>query len=84
MSDGVKIEIIDTGPGIPDNEIKKIYDPFYSTKRDVDPSNPHAGLGLSLVWRIIKDHEGIIEAHSKENSGTTFTLYLPAILPIED
>ena len=68
--DVVKVEVTDTGPGIPAEYIDKIFDPFFSTK------DKGTGLGLSIVYNIIKNHFGRIEATSNER-GTTFTIYLP-------
>lgn len=71
MPDCVRIEINDTGCGIPPDEIKDIFDPFYTTKQD------GAGLGLSVVYNIINNHEGEITVESEVGKGTTFTVRLP-------
>ncbi len=68
--DVVKIEVSDTGPGIPEDCLDKIFDPFFTTK------DKGTGLGLSIVYNIIKNHYGRIEVNSTEK-GTTFTIYLP-------
>lgn len=68
----VKISIKDNGPGIPDNHLKKIFDPYFSTKQQ------GSGLGLSLSYSIIAKHGGQIFVESKQGDGTTFTFYLPA------
>ncbi len=67
------IEISDHGVGIPKEIINKIFDPFFTTK----PVGVGTGLGLSVSFGIIEKHEGKIEVTSKENEGTTFTIYLP-------
>ena len=67
----LKIEIQDTGQGIPEEDIKKIFDPFFTTK----PKG--TGLGLSLVHKIVENHEGRIFVNSKVGEGTTVTLLLP-------
>ena len=67
------IEISDHGVGIPEEIINKIFDPFFTTK----PVGVGTGLGLSVSFGIIEKHEGKIEVTSKENEGTTFTIYLP-------
>jgi signal transduction histidine kinase len=67
------IEISDHGIGIPEEIINKIFDPFFTTK----PVGVGTGLGLSVSFGIIEKHEGRIEVASKENEGTTFTIYLP-------
>ena len=67
------IEISDNGVGIPQEIINKIFDPFFTTK----PVGVGTGLGLSVSFGIIEKHEGKLEVTSKENEGTTFTIYLP-------
>ncbi len=67
------IEISDHGVGIPQEIINKIFDPFFTTK----PVGVGTGLGLSVSFGIIEKHQGKIEVTSKENEGTTFTIYLP-------
>jgi signal transduction histidine kinase len=70
---GVRIEIKDTGKGIPPEILGNIFDPFFSTK-GVDGT----GLGLSVSYGIIRNHLGSITAHSEVNKGTTFEILLPA------
>ena len=70
----VIIRISDTGVGIPDEELPRIFDPFYTTK---EPSKG-TGLGLSIAYRIIKEHGGNIEVQSEIGKGSTFTISLPA------
>jgi PAS domain S-box-containing protein len=65
------IIIRDTGPGIPEDVMQKIFLPFYTTKQE------GIGLGLALVQKIIVSHGGSIEADSKEGEGTTFIISLP-------
>jgi len=74
-SDGVRlcVEIEDTGVGIPEGEIDKIFDPFYTTKGPGEGT----GLGLSVSYSIIQEHNGEIEVRSAEGEGTTFTVRLP-------
>ncbi len=69
------IYIKDEGKGISKKNLRKIFDPYYSTK---DVCNQKGlGLGLSLCYSIIKSHKGHIRVESKEDVGTTFHLYLP-------
>jgi CheY-like chemotaxis protein len=68
----VKISIIDTGVGIPEKHVSKIFDPFYSTKE------VGSGLGLSTSFTIVNKHDGTIQVESEAGVGTTFHLYLPA------
>jgi len=72
-ADNIHIEITDTGTGIREENINKIFDAFFTTKDGVkDP-----GLGLSVCYGFIKDHGGDIRVSSKWGSGTTFTIILP-------
>ncbi len=66
-----EIEIRDTGCGIPETEIDKIFDPFYSTKEK------NIGIGLSVIHSIVKEHNGQISVDSVVNEGTTFGIILP-------
>lgn len=69
----VCISIVDTGKGIPEEKIKLIMDPFYTTNRDKGGT----GLGLSVSYGIIEEHQGRIDIISKVNEGTTFKIVLP-------
>ncbi len=68
----VKISFSDQGCGISEEDRKKIFDPYFTTKAD------GTGLGLSSTYSIIKRHGGCIDLHSVVGSGTTFTCYLPS------
>jgi signal transduction histidine kinase len=73
----VFIEISDNGKGIPEDKIKKIFDPGFTTKsRGVG-----TGLGLSISYNIIQKHHGDIKAKSEVGKGTTFTIILPINQP---
>ncbi len=63
----------DTGCGIPSNDLPNIFNPFFTTK---SPSGG-IGLGLSIVYRIIEDHDGKIAVESRKNKGTTFKITIP-------
>ena len=78
LKDGkyVKISIEDQGPGIPDKDIAKIFDPYFSTK-DMG-TQKGMGLGLAVSDSIVKQHDGLITVESKLGTGTTFSIYLPA------
>lgn len=71
--DSIRIEIEDSGTGIPANVLPKIFDPFFTTK-DVGKGT---GMGLSICYRIIQTHGGTISARSQPGAGTTFTIILP-------
>lgn len=70
----VEISFTDTGEGIPEENLDKIFEPFFSTKRVGEGT----GLGLSVSYGLIKNHGGEIEVKSKKNQETTFTVILPA------
>ena len=67
----VRLDLRDTGMGIPRPQLAKIFEPFYTTKES------GSGLGLAMVAKIIEDHRGHIKVHSQPNQGTTFSLFLP-------
>lgn len=67
----VRVEVSDTGRGIPQEDLQRIFDPFYTTK------NSGTGLGLAVVLRIIRTYNGKIEVQSVINKGTTFSVSLP-------
>jgi signal transduction histidine kinase len=68
----VKVEVSDTGPGIPPHILPDIFKPFITTK------HRGTGLGLSVSRRIVEDHGGWIEAESVPGQGATFRVFLPA------
>ena len=72
----VRISVCDNGPGIAPELHERIFEPFYTTK----PRDQGAGLGLCVVYGIMKQHEGWVEVFSKVGSGAVFNLYFPAIL----
>ncbi|PDT89886.1 hybrid sensor histidine kinase/response regulator [Bradyrhizobium sp. Y36] len=71
--DYVEIEIADTGSGIPQAILERIFDPFFSTKE----VGKGTGLGLSMVFGFVKQSGGGIKVASEEGRGTVFTIYLP-------
>ncbi len=68
----VSIIIVDTGPGIPQDVMPFIFDPFYTTKEG------GTGLGLSITYDIVNRHNGRVEVESEPGKGTTFKIWLPA------
>jgi len=73
-NDHVKIEVEDTGCGISEENLHKLFAPFFTTKS----KGKGVGLGLAVAYGIIQRHKGRIEVKSKEGIGTTFTIYLKA------
>jgi CheY-like chemotaxis protein len=73
QDDSVVITVKDTGVGITEEVRSRLFDPFFTTK-----TTRNAGLGLSVVYGVISRHKGRIEVQSKEGSGTTFIIRLPA------
>ena len=71
-ANSVKVEIVDSGVGIAAQDISKVFEPYFSTK------DTGTGLGLAIVKKAVDDHGGTISVASKEGSGTTFTIILPA------
>lgn len=69
--DRVQVAVRDTGVGIPPESIERIFDPFYSTK------DQGTGLGLAQVLRIVEEHGGRIDVHSRPGEGSRFVVHLP-------
>lgn len=70
----VLLSVNDTGTGIPDDIRDKIFDPFFTTKSQ----GKGTGLGLAMVYGIVKDHKGAVTVSSQPGKGTTFQVYIPA------
>src|SRR5256712_2103043 len=74
----VQLEVRDTGAGIPANEVSHIFDPFYP--KDESGTNwESAGLGLTIVHQIVREHSGFIDVMSQVGNGTAFLIHLPAV-----
>jgi len=71
-SDGVWMSVADTGGGIPQEQINRIFEPFYTTKKK------GSGLGLMIVQRIVRAHGGKVDLESRVGHGTTFRIWLPS------
>lgn len=71
--DAARLSICDDGPGITPEDQRRVFDPFFSSRR---PKGA-VGLGLSVVYRIVTDHGGTIRVHSESGGGATFVVELP-------
>ena len=67
----IRISIADTGTGISEENLSKIFEPYFSTKKD------GTGLGLTVLFKIVKEHRGEVSVKSREGKGTVFTISLP-------
>ncbi|HET7186002.1 MAG TPA: ATP-binding protein [Terriglobales bacterium] len=74
---GVNVTVSDTGSGIAQEHIDRIYDPFFTTKNTPHDGRRGTGLGLSVTYGIIQEHAGKIRVESRMGSGTTFHLEFP-------
>jgi two-component system NtrC family sensor kinase len=70
---GVEMRVHDTGEGIASENLSKIFDPFFTTK----PEGKGVGLGLAVLYGIVRAHDGEVEVTSRRDQGTTFTVTLP-------
>lgn len=80
VSDNIKIIIFNSGEGIPENQLKKIYKPYYQIKHEKKHMQG-IGLGLSIVKKIIEEVSGTIDVCSEESKGTKFTIQLLKCIP---
>jgi len=71
--DYVIISVTDTGSGMDKDTLNKIFEPFFTTRKD------GSGLGLSVVYGLVKQHKGFINVYSELGVGTTFNVYLPSV-----
>ncbi len=72
-TDRIWLSVSDTGQGIEPCDLQQIFEPFYSTKTE----GKGVGLGLSMVYGIIRDHNGVVDVESEPGKGTTFRIKLP-------
>jgi len=82
---GVTLKVADTGYGIQQADLGRIFEPFYRTRLGKERKIPGSGLGLAITHKIVQRHGGTIEVESVQGEGTTFTLKLldkvPDVLP---
>ena len=69
------VTVRDTGCGIPTEQLNRVFEPFFSTKKLSEVSG--SGLGLAIVHSVVKEHDGFLDVRSQLGQGTTFTLYFP-------
>jgi len=77
--DFVEVQVTDDGTGIPSAIREKIFDPFFTTKE----RGHGTGLGLSVVYTVVRNHHGTILVEGEEGKGATFRIFLPAAAPME-
>ena len=75
-ADEVVVEVVDTGEGIAPEDIRRIYDPFFSTRKKTGGN----GLGLAISYGIVQEHGGEMEVESGLHQGTRFRLSFPAVV----
>jgi len=74
----VRVSVKDEGEGIPEQNLARIFDPYFTTKQE------GSGLGLAITFSIIKNHGGHISVESRAGEGTTFEIFLPALASDEE
>jgi two-component system NtrC family sensor kinase len=72
-TENIRIDVQDSGIGIDNDHLDKIFDPFFTTKKEGEGT----GLGLSVTYNIIKQHNGRISVESTKGKGTCFSIFLP-------
>ncbi len=73
QGNNVIIKFTDSGEGIKQEDLNRVFEPFYTTK----PVGEGTGMGMSITYRVVKNHNGDIKVSSEQGKGTTFTLTLP-------
>jgi two-component system NtrC family sensor kinase len=79
-ADELRVQVVDTGPGIPEKYLTRIFEPFFTTKGTATRKGETkgTGLGLAICKEIVEHHNGRIEVSSEVGKGTTFSIYLPS------
>ncbi len=81
FGDGVEVRVCDHGPGIPEAEQQRIFEPFYRSEQTRARQVSGTGLGLSLAKSTIERYKGTIEVHNSPEGGAQFIVRLPVIPP---
>ncbi|MDV2683392.1 ATP-binding protein [Alkalihalophilus lindianensis] len=81
---GIKLDVIDTGSGIPEEDLPYVFERFYKADKARTRGRGGTGLGLAIAKNIVDAHKGQISVHSKMDEGTTFSFFLPSLLTDED
>ncbi len=76
-TEGIVIEAADTGVGIPEQQLPRIFEKFYQVENEAQPLSVGTGLGLAIAKEIVESHGGTIAATSRVGEGTTFRIFLP-------
>ena len=83
QDDRIELVVQDSGIGIPRKDLDRIFERFYRVERGRSRASGGTGLGLSIVRHVVVNHGGTIDVDSTEGEGTTFTVDLPALGPID-
>jgi signal transduction histidine kinase len=78
LGDAVRVVVADTGPGIPPNDLPRLFDPLFRGERSRNRRTGGAGLGLAIARRIVRAHGGEVTAGNQPHGGAAFTITLPA------
>jgi signal transduction histidine kinase len=80
----VHIEVADSGEGIPEDKIGRVFERFYQVEGGSTRRHKGTGLGLTLVKEIVEAHRGTVTVKSESGKGTTFTILIPGFFPEQD
>ncbi len=78
LREGIKIDVRDTGSGIPEEDLPFVFERFYKADKARTRGRAGTGLGLAIVKNIVEAHNGHVSVHSKLGEGTTFSFFLPS------